>query len=502
MTKHPHPSVLLVFFICIISCLCWITGSAETTATSSSSALLDQLVQARCGPTGHAMWVYQGFLIDPVNGETIAPVQGLELIRRLPNSAVINSSDSALQIHKQQQQQQTPPKHQHTFLTRRLFLYQDPQHSGSSKGSSSSLLKSIRLRPNSPERKIPMEQTVTVFDSATTFTAPPPVAVEGPLSSNANNHQEWHVQTEWPNGKSLWATAHLTVTPPALDDDSLSSSTTTSKPKSTTTDPTVVEYTIYARPGKQTKQPTFWNQSPQSDTERTATSSSRSSGSSKSVSPPRSALIQFGPSTQESNNHRFGARETYQYTFRSSFDTTSNSLPSAGTGLPSRPWRWIRPNNKMTKMSNNNNNNDCRVKYTRYGEGPLWYGPGRYCSLELTGRRVHSYEDIPPTVAQVAAEYVPGFLSVHTPIQSTEQGQVALKWFRESNVQVMPPLDDDDDGDDVVSKQNLFLGGLRQQRIQLQRFQSHWQKRVLHTAQRFRTATTFSNSQRKNNGDD
>lgn len=41
----------------------------------------------------------------------------------------------------------------------------------------------------------------------------------------------------------------------------------------------------------------------------------------------------------------------------------------------------------------------CTVKYTRYGEAPPWYAPGRMCTLELYGKRViyPTTNDDPPT---------------------------------------------------------------------------------------------------------
>jgi hypothetical protein len=74
----------------------------------------------------------------------------------------------------------------------------------------------------------------------------------------------------------------------------------------------------------------------------------------------------------------------------------------------------------------------CSVRYTRYGECPPWYGVGKMCTLELVGHRVPSVRDAPPLAASLAAERVPGFLSVNTPLQSQddETAAQAVQWFR------------------------------------------------------------------------
>ena len=64
----------------------------------------------------------------------------------------------------------------------------------------------------------------------------------------------------------------------------------------------------------------------------------------------------------------------------------------------------------------NNGCDECKMHYTRFGESPPWYIPGRMCTLELWGRKVDTVEEVPPTVASFAAMRIPGFMSVHSPI--------------------------------------------------------------------------------------
>ena len=74
--------------------------------------------------------------------------------------------------------------------------------------------------------------------------------------------------------------------------------------------------------------------------------------------------LQFGSGGSRKNE--LGVRETYQF---------YNTAATATTGSTELP------------------NNEVKVRYTRYGEAPVWYGPGRVCLLELVGTRI----DAPPT---------------------------------------------------------------------------------------------------------
>lgn len=69
--------------------------------------------------------------------------------------------------------------------------------------------------------------------------------------------------------------------------------------------------------------------------------------------PRRLRLIQFGGSAAPTKSR--GAREVYRFT-----------------------------------------SDGCRMRYTRYGEGPVWYGVGRMCQLELTGTRIRPEDPLPP----------------------------------------------------------------------------------------------------------
>ena len=308
---------------------------------------------------GSAVWVYEGALYDPLDGRKIANVEGLELVRQLAETHEI--ALSKLKARQIQGDYAT------TVLTRRLFLYQSPQEPRR-------LLSSIRLRPNAPLRKIPTNQAVASYDTATTYVS-------------RNKGRDLVLHTEWPNGKCLWGTA--TSPPEQVSSNSM-------------------DFTVYAKPSSKD----LPDLSTHDNDENVETV----------VAPKRSQLVQFGASQQAAEQHKFGARETYSYTME---NTSQN---------------WF------SQRFGKNKDTACRVRYTRYGEGPPWYGPNKYCMLELQGRRVQSVDDAPPLAAGFAAERLPGFLAVHTPIEIDAAAERAVDWFRRGNLAM---LDNDEEQEQV-----------------------------------------------------
>ena len=306
---------------------------------------------------------------------------------RLPMSRDWNSSDSLPTPPPTQQRSKQlqafnltkDADYSATLLSRRLFCYQSPQQPRR-------LLDSIRLRPNAPLRKIPVHQAVAVYDSATTYVT---------FGDSLLLH------TEWPNTKCTWGIATTTT----MENNN--------KKKKKNHSDSSFDFNVFVKPNS----PRVPNLS--------TLSSSTSSSKDVVVAPKRSQLIQFGTTSsqqqQAAANHqgKFGVRETYSY----STDSSPNTLQS-------RPRDWLDRLLRTTPPE------QVSVKYTRYGEGPPWYGAGKYCMLELQGRRVASVQEAPPLAASIAAERVPGFLSVHAPILSDASAQRAMEWFRQGHLQL------------------------------------------------------------------
>lgn len=246
------------------------------------------------------------------------------------------------------------------------------------------LLTSIRTRPGGPSRLIPFRQSVALYESATTV-------------ESRRNGTQLLCRSELPNGQCFWAKAEAMTSKRANgnnDNKSESSSKTW-------------DFMLFTR-------------------KRTVPIPSEEEDNDASITPKRSRLIQFGIGPQQQDG-KFGARETYSYVLESA---PRRRLLS----------HWLRFRRQRPARSN------CVVKYTRYGESPPWYGPGRYCLLELVGKRIHGLEEMPSLVASMAAQRVPGFLSA-TPPKAAATSLVS--WIRQHPIQLN--VDGEEDSDDTTT---------------------------------------------------
>ena len=91
----------------------------------------------------------------------------------------------------------------------------------------------------------------------------------------------------------------------------------------------------------------------------------------------RRPWLQLGSGGSRTNE--LGVRETYQF-----YNATTTSIT---TGPP---------------------NGEIKVRYTRYGEAPVWYGPGRVCVLELVGTRIKAQHQTPSTRSRDDTDIVVG----------------------------------------------------------------------------------------------
>ena len=336
---------------------------------------VDDWLISRCGESGSAIWAFEGALYDPLDGRTICLVEGIELVRRLPNNRTRTDSTVLSQLQIDQLDESGS-----TILSRKLFCYPSPE-------SPRRLLHSIKLRHNSPLRTIPVHQAVALYDTATTY-------------FGRRNGTELVVHTEFPNGKCYWST---TTSHPKKDTDTTTTSKTTNGPTNDYHQQSL-DFTVYTKK-RRSELPELSNETSWSD-------------SNIVLAPKRSRLIQFGAAPKQDQQGRFGARETYSYSFQQS------SSSSKTTTMTPRWQFWNNPNKNHHPPLN------CHLKYTRYGEGPPWYVTGKYCQLELQGRRVNSVADLPPLAASVAAKYA-GFLNVASPVINAKQ---AIQWFREDSL--------------------------------------------------------------------
>jgi len=340
-----------------------------------------------------------------------------------------------------------------TILSRKFFCYRDPS-------DKRKVLSSIRIRPGIGKvRKLKIEETVALYDTATTFIS-------------RDNGQELDVHTEWSNGRSILAKADHAAGDKELNSDwgesnhesSILTSLDRGRKKNTFANNEVpintFEYTVYAK-GQRGLSSKATTETPKLGLTKTQLIelNKKKKGDNfdgVTISPPRTRLIQFG--SDKVTNDKYGARESYSYSFPSQPLSTSSilSLPfmnnapaaiketlTALSHTYNKCSRCIKSklyaDSKYASDDSSSEDSPCVVRYTRYGESPPWYGVGRMCTLELVGKKVSSLQHVPPLIASLAAKNVPGFTSVNYPISSrmtplnsdggTKQGYENLNLF-------------------------------------------------------------------------
>ena len=353
---------------------------AEILTGPFTQPAIDAWLSSRCSESGSAIWAFEGALYDPLDGRNICLVEGIELVRRLPNNRTLTDSTAISQLQIDQLHESGS-----TILSRKLFCYPSPE-------SPRRLLHSMKLRHNSPLRTIPIHQAVALYDTATTY-------------FGRRNGTELVVHTEFPNGKCYWSTttSHRKTCTDITTNTNSNANANSNSPTNHHQQQSL-DFTVYTKK-RRSELPELSNET-------------FSSESNIPLAPKRSRLIQFGAAPKQDQQGRFGARETYSYTFQQSSSSTTTTP------------RWQFWNNNYNNKKKKNPLLSCHLKYTRYGEGPPWYVTGKYCQLELQGRRVDSVADLPPLAASVAAKYA-GFLNVASPVINAKQ---AIQWFREDSL--------------------------------------------------------------------
>lgn len=123
------------------------------------------------------------------------------------------------------------------------------------------------------------------------------------------------------------------------------------------------------------------------------------------VSPKRASWIQFGIGNMETK-HKFGVRETYTMTVRPN--------PLRRTGWFG--WRALLGRRQKQQQRNAENPSKeslllylSRLKYTRYGEGPPFYAPGRMCMLELEAEPIDSLSEASVILQDLVKHHLQGW---------------------------------------------------------------------------------------------
>jgi hypothetical protein len=346
------------------------------------------------------IWSYEGHLVDPTNGRVIANVEGIELVRSL--SEIDRSSNKEgdkniwhmirglrrledLRIRTMLSSSQASSsnnwEYSGTVLSRKLFCYSPVDHSGK-------LLTEYKLHPTAPVRKVKTEEAVALYDTATSFVS----RCKG---------KEMVVVTEFPDGRFIASVASSS----GISDDVDQGVSPNKKSK-------LFDFNLYAR------------RSGKEEPVLPPIVTKSKDGSVLGAVPPRSKFIHFGKDTN-ADDHRFGARESYSYQLGRSYlskkerflKTIQEKIENFCEEMGLYDIEYL----SKLRSKSSSQTFDSTVRYTRYGEAPPWYGPGRMCTLELWGKRIDSLSDAPPLAAVLAATHVPGFLSVNTSIPTIDQ---------------------------------------------------------------------------------
>jgi len=331
-----------------------------------SADVVDKFLTSRCGTCSldesPAIWSYEGTLTDPMTGKVIADVEGLELIKRLPavrrSQLTDNNKQSILDnLHAKKLlcSQDSQWDAAMTILSRRLFCYRRRNTMESS--PCNSLLTSLRLRPDGPLRHLSPSESMAIYDSALTYISRNKgreMVIISERGGCGGNTEDVEIKNQFVMGHAEINSSNK-ISPPSI-----------------------FEFSILARRGSERDGPT---QLPLIRSEEVESVDA-------TMSPPRSRFLQFGKGVGSDNSlaRKYGSvRETYSYSF-------NNDIGSAGDASSNSGW-FVRTvnqiGNRRLRVTPPESIKQSTLLYTRYGEAPPWYAPGRSCTLELRGERIH-----------------------------------------------------------------------------------------------------------------
>ncbi len=369
------------------------------TSVSETLSIPGQIVNAKvpsfepnkkqAGQPKQQLWLYEGALYDPLDGRKVAKVRGLELVQQLEDTS--NLAIDSLLKHPNATYQDSK-----TLWSQKIFCYTTEKTRTTTaagtvedalreqpRSMQESILDSVRVRPRSPRKKVPLDQAVAVYETATTFISRK--SGKGKRNTSMNREQddddddetEVLVHSEWPNGQTMWGTAR---------DCSQQTGDSVSGSRSSTN----IDFTVFAK--LRNKNSPLYSPDLILDDSANSSSGTRTTKSGDIiVSPKRASLVQFGSSdgTMETK-HKFGARETYSYRNVPNEAVTSTKRNTRRKWFPFS-WPLSRGKNEKGATSTSPS-----LYYTRYGEGPPFYAPGRMCMLELRGRPVSNLGEVGP----------------------------------------------------------------------------------------------------------
>ena len=316
------------------------------------TSMVADWVNTKCGPRGKQLWKYEGGLYDPLDGRLVANVEGLEWVT-LRSQNETKHRPIYTQVLNQPNASWTTAA---TLWSQHVFCYTV----GDDK-TNRTLLQTLRVRPYSPEKQIPLDQATAVYETESTFI------------EQANGQVVVH--SEWPSRVanqtiSLWGSAQIVRN----------------------TKDGILGFSVFCK-RRSPKSPQFLP-----DLTTPTPDINVANSSTLVVSPRRSQWIQFGMSNMETK-HRFGARETY-----------TMSIPELiqRRALPNKAFAWL-PSWLQRRSSSSSSSLQPTLRYSRYGEGPPFYAPGRMCMLELQATPIDHLQEASPLIQQLLSSRISGW---------------------------------------------------------------------------------------------
>ena len=515
--------------------------------------------------------MYRGTLYDPIDGRSIATVQGLELVRPVYNTSglaidkVLRKSPTSTSTNQQQTFHSingtinddtttaTANIDAVTLWSQKVFCYttttttktrgqssektkmttrkeavpNSPLSSSGAVGSNDDdddeeeeiLLTNVRIRPQSPRKVLPLDQVVSVYETATTYietdgrTKPKMrSAADGREQQRQQERQRSSaretvsssclpgtviVHSEWPNGQTVWNTASV----PQLNSHDNESSQQAQQQQQQ------LDFTVYAkvrsRSSPNSVNPPKDMLFPSSSSTTSRDYNKNKKGDDVVVGPKRSKLIHFGSSTVDENN-KFGARETYSFRnipLESAIPSIDIDRSRSHDGRIKGRRRnlmavardfLLRPFQKGGDIATTSSATLMPVmSYTRYGEGPPWFSPGRHCLLEIQGRPINSLDEATPVLQSLVCKDGPvlgfGTIENHTfpssiqdawDLSSSSSSSVRLLKTKissssssigmlklETPSDIMPQYSIDPSRNKVAQRMSLFFNGVKESSI-------------------------------------
>lgn len=376
------------------------TVSSHYPSRPFHTARLRHFIRTRCQKrvlhedgSGPALWAYEGTLVDPNNGHMIAEVEGLELVDLIDecfnphHNHVDGHEHTALCIGRSNLS--TPIRlmlsnssswdYATTIQSRKLFCYRSPD-------DPSQLLSSLRLPHSSSVRRVYNHGAMASYNTTTTYVS-------------RNNGKELVIHTAWPEKDGgRWILSSADVVPglsvgTGVEIEEGGNSNESRRDRDD--DKNTFEFTTHTRS----------NGNNVLDIPQMPVLSLSTNSSALSALPlPRSRFVQFGQWNQQ---RAYGfVREKYLYSMGTRPIKRRRMLPKLISHIP-------LSQNIFQPCSSRNltlasvvpaPSSKCKVRYTRYGEAPPWYGLRRTAILELRGRRIPCIRDSTPLIATLAAE--------------------------------------------------------------------------------------------------